>query len=116
MTRMGIANKITQSRYNKAKAELKSPKDDARVSKKYGFSRTTARKIRNTDNFYEYSSTTTTGRRKREHLQLTLAEMQRQDAGRREKGEIGSLIAFAIFMLAFAIVTVGVIIAIVNMR
>ena len=78
-TKMGMHNLITKERYDKAKVELKSPKDDERVMKKYGFGETTARRIRRTDGFYDYSSKTTTGRNRREHLEHVLNEDQEKD-------------------------------------
>ena len=76
MTRMGIANRITEERYTKAKAELHTPRDDRRVMEKYGFGKATARKIRNTDSYYEYRSKSTTGKRYREHLSSILQDVE----------------------------------------
>ena len=110
-TKMGMHNRITKERYDKAKVELKSPKDDKRVMKKYGFGETTARRIRNTDNFYEYYSKTTTGRRNREHLENILADVRENDEYPLEFEEIhnGAIrpLAFAIVALACLLFVLG---------
>ena len=51
---MGVHNKITRERYEKIKAECKSPKDDCKVIEKYKISQTTARYIRNSKDYRHY--------------------------------------------------------------
>lgn len=106
---MGMHNRITEKRYNAAKAELKTPKDDKRVMKKYGFGETTARRIRNTDNYYEYYSKSTTGKRRREHLQSVLADVQKeeQDFNEHDDTPIDRIICFGVAMLAFMALAIG---------
>lgn len=51
---MGAHNRITRIRYDKIKSELKTPKDDKKVIEKYKISKTTARYIRNSNNYRHY--------------------------------------------------------------
>ena len=50
----GANHPMTKDIYNKMKAELKSPADDQRVSKKYDFGHSTVRMVRNTKSWDEY--------------------------------------------------------------
>ncbi len=105
---MGMHNRITEKRYKAAKVELKTPKDDARVAKKYGFGLTTARKIRTTDNFYEYRSKTTTGIRQREHLKSILVDAQsEQEFMQNDDTSLERIICFGVVMLVFLALIVG---------
>lgn len=54
MGKMGIHNKITESRYYKIKAETNSPADDKASMEKFGIGASTCRNIRNTKNYSEY--------------------------------------------------------------
>jgi len=45
---------ITKTLYYEIKSQLAVPKDDRAVMRLYGISQTTARKIRNTENYTEY--------------------------------------------------------------
>lgn len=106
--KMGIHNRITEKRYNAAKAELKTPKDDKRVMKKYGFGETTARKIRNTDNYYEYCSTNTTGKRRREHLKSALVDAQEEhEFIEHDDTPMDRIVGFSVVMLAFMGLIIG---------
>ena len=51
---MGVHNKITRTKYEKIKSELKTPQDDKKVIEKYKISQTTARYIRRSKNFHHY--------------------------------------------------------------
>lgn len=110
---MGMHNRITEKRYNAAKAELKSPKDDKRVMRKYGFGATTARNIRNTDNFYEFRQKGTTGRRQREHLENTLADLREERLQTKleyleyEDSSADRIVGFIIAMMVFILLIVG---------
>lgn len=114
--RMGIANRITEERYNQAKAELKSPKDDKRVMRKYGFGATTAMNIRNTDNFYEYRMKSKTGKARREHLQCALADAQNESKCLPEREPeylphedepVDRIIAFCVVMVIMIALVIG---------
>lgn len=106
--KMGIHNRITEKRYNAAKAELKTPKDDQRVMKKYGFGEATARKIRNTDNYYEYCSKSTTGKRRREHLKSVLADAQEEhEFIERDDTPMDRIVGFSVAMLVFMALVIG---------
>lgn len=105
---MGIHNRITEKRYNAAKAELKTPKDDKRVMKKYGFGESTARKIRNTDSYYEYCSKNTTGRRQREHLKSVLADVKEENEFvEHDDTPMDSIVGFSVAMLVFMALVIG---------
>lgn len=105
---MGMHNRITEKRYNAAKVELKTPRDDKRVMKKYGFGESTARKIRNTDNYFEYRSKTTTEKRRREHLQTVLAELQDEPKYMEyEDSGIERILIFTIVIIALFLLVAG---------
>lgn len=55
---MADYNVVTKEKYQKMKAELHSPADDTKVMKKYGFSRSTVRKVRNTKDWDAYCEIT----------------------------------------------------------
>ena len=57
---MGAKTKVTKVIYDKLKKELKSPKDDSRVMKKYGLGQTTVRAIRNSISYREFELKTRT--------------------------------------------------------
>lgn len=97
--RMGAANRITEARYKKIKVEAKSPKDDKRLMKKYGIKSSSIRRIRNTDDFWEFRSTGTTGKKEREHLKSVLVDNQEEIRGEDDNSRIDKLIAFGIIMM-----------------
>lgn len=51
---MGVHNKITRTKYEAIKSELKTPQDDKKVIEKYKISQTTARYIRRSKSFHHY--------------------------------------------------------------
>lgn len=102
---MGKHNRITEKRYNAAKVELKSPKDDAYVAAKYGFGMTTARMIRNTDNFYEYHRKGATGKKQRDHLNSTLADLREEHRRQTELEYLKYKKSSANYTIGFIIIT-----------
>lgn len=99
--RMGAANRITEARYKKIKAEARSPKDDERLMKKYGIKQSTIRRIRNTDNFWEFRATGTTGKKEREHLKSVLVDNQEEIKEKDDDSSIDRFIAFGIVMMVW---------------
>lgn len=55
---MGAKRKVNSKLYNKITKELKTPKDDKRVMKKYGLGQTTVRAIRNSSDYYHFLNKT----------------------------------------------------------
>lgn len=51
---MGVHNKITRTKYEAIKSELKTPQDDKKVIEKYKISQTTARYIRRSRDYRHY--------------------------------------------------------------
>lgn len=62
---MGAKRKVDFELYTKVKKELKSPKDDKKVMKKYNLGQTTVRAIRNSKNYTEFNKKTRTDRKKK---------------------------------------------------
>lgn len=61
---MGAKKKVDAKFYAKVKKELKSPKDDKKVMKKYNLGQTTVRAIRNSKSYAEFNKKTRTDRKK----------------------------------------------------
>lgn len=112
--RMGSANKITEERYKKIKAEAKSPKDDERLMAKYGIKASSIRRIRNTDNFWEFRATGTTGRKEREHLKSVLADNQEEIQQKDEESKTDRIIAFGVVTTVWMLLIVALIVYLVG--
>lgn len=110
------AKRVTEEKYLKIKAELKSPADDKRIMKKYGLGASTVRRIRNTRNFYQYHATSTTGRRIRKNIEQNLAELreEREFMNYKEDSSLDRIVAFAVVILLLSLIIAGVLITIVS--
>ena len=112
------AKKITEEKYLKIKAELKSPADDKRAMKKYGLGASTVRRIRNTRNFYQYCATSTTGRRTRKRIEDGLAGLreEREFIHYEEDSSLDRIIAFTVVILLLCLIIAGVLVTILSAR
>lgn len=110
------AKRITEKKYLKIKAELKSPADDKRIMKKYGLGASTVRRIRNTRNFYQYRATSTTGRRTRKKIEKDLAELRKEKVfiDYQEDHSLDRIIAFTIAVLLLSLIVAGVFITMIS--
>lgn len=109
---------ITQEIYERAKRHLHKPTDDAEVASRFGFSPSTARKIRNTKNYGEYVTQTKNAHRRavrRENLakkqeMLKMADLSEQEPEQKTTSQRVAALAAMIFVLALAgFAVVGVI-------
>lgn len=116
-TKKKMQTRITEEKYLKIKSELNSPKDDCRVMKKYGIGKSTTRRIRNTQNYYEYRATSTTGRRERKRLETALADLREEDFKYidYDDGPADRVAAFIVVIVALLLLAVSGIVAMINL-
>lgn len=62
---MGAKRKVDIKLYNKISRELKTPKDDKKVMKKYGLGQTTVRAIRNSYDYFHFLEKTSHNKNKK---------------------------------------------------
>lgn len=99
---MGAKRKVDEKLYNKITRELKTPKDDKNIMKKYNLGQTTVRAIRNSWCYADFVSRTS---HKRESV-----VMRESLPGRHTPSEVALTIAVYLGLLLFAVALVMVII------
>lgn len=108
---MGAHNRITRQKYQQIKAELAAPKDDKRVMRKYGISQSTARSIRNSDN-YDYYRKWVAGDIHKQSVnppQIIITKLPKTEPDLAEKADRRALLATTAFMLFFLVATIAII-------
>ena len=99
--------KVDAKLYAKVKKELKSPKDDKKVMKKYNLSQTTVRAIRNSNSYAEFNKKTRTDRKKKFVIKrdFKVNPIVREPATSQERA-LGAWIGFVALALAAGAVVV----------
>ena len=95
---MGAKRKVDEKLYAKIKKELKTPKDDKKVMKKYKLGQTAVRAIRNSWCYDDYLSRT-----KRKKITINHSLSPQQQAQVAWAGFIGLMFIGAFFVLALFI-------------
>lgn len=98
---MGAKTKVDAIRYEKIKKELKSPKDDKKVMKKYHLGQTTVRAIRRSNSYTNFKYKTSARPKKQITLNSSLSPQEQA-----QKAWIGFtiVIAFAGLFGIYAVV------------
>lgn len=106
---MGAKKKVDAKLYAKVKKELKSPKDDKKVMKKYNLGQTTVRAIRNSKSYAEFNKKTRTDRKKFVvKRDFKVNPIVREPATSQERA-FGAWIGFVTLALAAGIIVVWLI-------
>lgn len=97
---MGAKRKVDLKLYNKLTKELKTPKDDQKVMKKYNLGQTTVRAVRNSYDYEDFIRRTTPGAKK-----YTPTLSRRQDLTTFDKVVI-ALTWFGVFASVFVVLAI----------
>lgn len=98
---MGAKTKVDAIRYEKIKKELKSPKDDKKVMKKYHLGQTTVRAIRRSNSYINFKHKTSARPKKQITINSSLSSQEQA-----QKAWIGflALCVLAAFAAAFILI------------
>lgn len=106
---------ITSDLYKQIKKVLKEPKDDEKVSKKFGISKRTAIYIRNSANFAEYKNKTSHGKTEIKDIESIDKMLDREMRRFKYLDEPkGNAIVTTLFVVVVAIFVIGTLIFLAN--